>query len=157
MWLRKLRQSSGRAKQADIAAEAIAVAEAPARTGLATDEVHQMLSDSVFGNIDQQFDLAEVRLRRGDKPAAVLADLRAIVEMLRRIANGTARPPPPRRRPSRSGESDGEREAAHMDSPHLELIQARVQALCGRHPCIPGSTGREGKRTAFSRNGVSDL
>jgi hypothetical protein len=50
---------------------------------LAKDEIGNMMLDNVFGIIDEQIDLAETRIRRGEPPAVVFASMRAAMARMR--------------------------------------------------------------------------
>jgi hypothetical protein len=39
--------------------------------------------DNLFGSVDEQIDLAEARIRRGERPAVVFATMRAAVARIR--------------------------------------------------------------------------
>ena len=46
---------------------------------LQKDEIANMMLDNVFAVVDEQIDLAEARIRRGERPALVFASMRAAV------------------------------------------------------------------------------
>jgi hypothetical protein len=50
---------------------------------LAKDEIGNMMLDNVFGIIDEQIDLAESRISRGERPAVVFAAMRAAMARMR--------------------------------------------------------------------------
>ena len=50
---------------------------------LQKDETANMIPDNVFGVVDEQVDLAEARIRRGERPARVFASMRAAVARMR--------------------------------------------------------------------------
>ena len=43
-----------------------------------------MMLDNVFAVADEQIDLAEARIRRGERPALVFASMRAVVARMRK-------------------------------------------------------------------------
>ena len=47
------------------------------------DEIANMMLDNVFAVVDEQIDLAEARIRRGERPALVFASMRAAVARMR--------------------------------------------------------------------------
>ena len=51
---------------------------------LQKDETANMIPDNVFGVVDEQIDLAEARIRRGERPALVFASMRAAVAGMRK-------------------------------------------------------------------------
>ena len=51
---------------------------------LQKDETANMILDNVFGVVDEQIDLAEARIRRGERPAVVFAVMRAAVARMRK-------------------------------------------------------------------------
>ena len=51
---------------------------------LQKDETANMILDNVFGVVDEQVDLAEARIRRGERPALVFASMRAAVARMRK-------------------------------------------------------------------------
>ena len=51
---------------------------------LQKDETANMILDNVFGVVDEQIDLAEARIRRGERPALVFASMRAAVARMRK-------------------------------------------------------------------------
>ena len=50
---------------------------------LQKDEIANMMLDNVFAVVDEQIDLAEARIRRGEGPALVFASMRAAVARMR--------------------------------------------------------------------------
>jgi hypothetical protein len=46
---------------------------------MGTSEIANMMLDNVFAVVDEQIDLAEARIRRGERPALVFASMRAAV------------------------------------------------------------------------------
>jgi hypothetical protein len=53
---------------------------------LARDEIASMILDRVFAVIDERIDLAEQRISRGEKPAAVFAGMREAMRRMRRAS-----------------------------------------------------------------------
>jgi hypothetical protein len=53
---------------------------------LEKDEVGQMMLDNVFGIIEEQIDLAEQRIRRGERPVVVFAIMRRAMARMRRAS-----------------------------------------------------------------------
>jgi hypothetical protein len=53
---------------------------------LEKDEIGNMLLDGVFGLIDAQIDVAEARIRRGERPAIVFASMRDAMRRMRRAS-----------------------------------------------------------------------
>jgi hypothetical protein len=53
---------------------------------LQKDEIANMMLDNVFAVVDEQIDLAEARIRRGERPALVFAGMRAAVARMRKAA-----------------------------------------------------------------------
>jgi hypothetical protein len=53
-------------------------------TFLQKDETANMILDNVFSVVDEQIDLADARIRRGKRPALVLASMRAAVARMRK-------------------------------------------------------------------------
>jgi hypothetical protein len=53
---------------------------------LARDEINSMLLDRVFGVVDQQIDLAEARIMRGEKPAVVFEAMRDAMARMRKAS-----------------------------------------------------------------------
>jgi hypothetical protein len=53
---------------------------------LEKDEVGQMMLDNVFGIIEEQIDLAEQRIRRGERPVVVFASMRRAMARMRRAS-----------------------------------------------------------------------
>jgi hypothetical protein len=51
---------------------------------LARDEIGNMLLDRVFAVVDEQLDLAEQRIRRGERPAVVFAAMRRAMARMRK-------------------------------------------------------------------------
>jgi hypothetical protein len=51
---------------------------------LARDEIGNMLLDRVLSVLDQQIDLAEARIARGERPAVVFAAMRRAMARMRR-------------------------------------------------------------------------
>jgi hypothetical protein len=51
---------------------------------LEKDEVGQMMLDNVFGLIEEQVDLAEARIARGERPAVVFAGMRRAMARMRK-------------------------------------------------------------------------
>ena len=50
---------------------------------LQKDEIANMMLDNVFAVVDEQIDLAEARIRRGERPSVVFAVMRAAVARMR--------------------------------------------------------------------------
>jgi hypothetical protein len=53
---------------------------------LARDEIASMILDRVFAVVDEQLDLAEQRIRRGEKPAVVFAAMRDAMRRMQRAS-----------------------------------------------------------------------
>jgi hypothetical protein len=53
---------------------------------LEKDEVGQMMLDNVFGIIEEQVDLAEARIARGERPAVVFAGMRDAMARMRKAS-----------------------------------------------------------------------
>jgi hypothetical protein len=53
---------------------------------LARDEINSMLLDRVFAVIDQQIDLAQARIARGERPAVVFAGMRDAMARMRKAS-----------------------------------------------------------------------
>jgi hypothetical protein len=53
---------------------------------LEKDEVGQMMLDNVFAIIDEQIDLAQARIARGERPAVVFASMREAMRRMRRAS-----------------------------------------------------------------------
>jgi hypothetical protein len=51
---------------------------------LAKDEIGNMMIDNLFGTVDEQIDLAEARIRRGERPAVVFASMRRAMARMRK-------------------------------------------------------------------------
>ena len=51
---------------------------------LQKDEIANMMLDNVFAVVDEQIELAEARIRRGERPAVVFAVMRAAVARMRK-------------------------------------------------------------------------
>ena len=51
---------------------------------LQKDEIANMMLDNVFAVVDEQIDLAEARIRRGERPALVFASMRTAVARMRK-------------------------------------------------------------------------
>jgi hypothetical protein len=51
---------------------------------LAKDEFGNMMIDNLFGTVDEQIDLAEARIRRGERPAVVFASMRRAMARMRK-------------------------------------------------------------------------
>jgi hypothetical protein len=50
---------------------------------LEKDEVCNMMWDNIFAIVDEQIDLAESRIMRGERPAVVFASMRAAMAKMR--------------------------------------------------------------------------
>ena len=53
-------------------------------TILVMDECNRMILDNIFFGVDELIDLAEMRIKRGDSPAAVFADLGRAMRIMRK-------------------------------------------------------------------------
>ena len=53
---------------------------------LQKDEIADMMLDNVFAVVDEQIDLAEARIRRGERPSVVFAVMRAAVARMCKAA-----------------------------------------------------------------------
>ena len=51
---------------------------------LQKDEIADIMLDNVFAVVDEQIELAEARIRRGERPALVFASMRTAVARMRK-------------------------------------------------------------------------